>query len=307
MRVERARASRRSSGGERARASRGRGRVGRFTAGGLLALAVCASPAWLALTAVSARALTPTPAVSAVSPAGGPAAGGTEVLISGEGFRECSLLTSEGPVEPLPRGCEQDIVRFGEEPGLVVGASATQIDAFAPAHAAGAVDVTVSTPDGTSHRVAADEFLYSGTLPPPEAGPPPSVSEVTPRQGPQSGFTEVTIRGAHLLPAGVLNCVACAGVVVRFGSLAVPVLEGNQEAIGVVAPPHPPGTVAVTVSTPAGMSETSGYGEVASYAYLAAGRCDRCRRPRHGRGRGDGRRDARALRYAPRRPSPAPR
>ncbi|MHB8492011.1 MAG: IPT/TIG domain-containing protein [Solirubrobacteraceae bacterium] len=241
--------------------------------GGSLAVAACASLPGLALSTATAWAAPPAPLVSALAPASGPAEGGTEVRVSGEGFAECSVFTGigEGPPELLPRGCEQDIVRFGEAPGLVAGATSTEIDVFAPAHAAGTVDVTVTTSGGESHRGVADHFLYTGTPPAPESGPLPVVSAVVPHEGPAAGFTEVTVRGKHLLPVGVSHCLECAGVVVFFGTLAVPVLEGSSEELGVVAPPHPPGTVAVSVSTPSGTSETSGYdtaGATDSYTYL---------------------------------------
>jgi len=44
--------------------------------------------------------------------------------------------------------------------------SATSITATSPARAAGAVDVTVTTPGGTSATSASDTFTYADTVPP---------------------------------------------------------------------------------------------------------------------------------------------
>lgn len=73
------------------------------------------------------------PTVSSVSPAAGPAAGGTGVTITGTGFTGLTSLAFGG----------------AEVPGAVV-VSDTQISATAPAGTHGAVDVEVTTPGGTA-------------------------------------------------------------------------------------------------------------------------------------------------------------
>jgi hypothetical protein len=84
----------------------------------------------------------PQPAITALSPAHGPLAGGTTVKITGT---DLSGATN---------------VEFGGTPatGFTVD-DATQITATAPA-GAGTVDIAVTTPGGTSATGAADQFSY---------------------------------------------------------------------------------------------------------------------------------------------------
>ncbi|MFB9279636.1 S-layer homology domain-containing protein [Cohnella cellulosilytica] len=85
------------------------------------------------------------PVVTAVSPAGGPEAGGTEVTITGSGL---SVTTA---------------VYFGGNPAASFTAvSDTSVIAVAPA-GSGTVDITVMTPYGTSAPSAADRFTYVDT------------------------------------------------------------------------------------------------------------------------------------------------
>jgi disulfide oxidoreductase YuzD len=86
----------------------------------------------------------PIPTVSAISPSGGSTAGGTSVAITGTNF------TSDAAVS------------FGGVPAAVTYHSATSLTAVSPAHAAGAVDLTVITPGGTS---AVKQFTYAVPLP----------------------------------------------------------------------------------------------------------------------------------------------
>jgi hypothetical protein len=94
------------------------------------------------------NAPTPTPAVTALNPTHGAAAGGNVVTITG------TDLT--GATE----------VKFGATQGTeVVVENATTVKAKAPAGTAGAtVDVRVTTPGGTSTNTAADNYLYDAVL-----------------------------------------------------------------------------------------------------------------------------------------------
>lgn len=83
------------------------------------------------------------PVVSAVAPALGPIAGGTSVVITGTELTGATAVTFGGT----------------SATGFTVN-SATQITATAPAHAAGLVDVLVTTAAGTSANTAADNFTY---------------------------------------------------------------------------------------------------------------------------------------------------
>ena len=89
------------------------------------------------------NAVTPAPTVTSVSPNKGSTAGGTVVTITG------TNLT--GATE----------VKFGTTAATGVEVkSATEVKATSPAHAAGTVDVTVTTPGGTSATGAGDKFTY---------------------------------------------------------------------------------------------------------------------------------------------------
>jgi hypothetical protein len=83
------------------------------------------------------------PAVTHVKPAKGALAGGTTVKISGSGFTEAQS------------------VHFGTAVATSVSvASSTTLTAVAPAGSAGTVDITVTSPAGTSAVTAADHFTY---------------------------------------------------------------------------------------------------------------------------------------------------
>jgi hypothetical protein len=87
------------------------------------------------------------PAVLSVSPDIGQAAGATPVTITGTGFTDATAVAF-GPVDAT---------------GVVVNTEGTQITADSPA-GSGTVDVTVTTPAGTSPANVNDEFTYTDTL-----------------------------------------------------------------------------------------------------------------------------------------------
>jgi hypothetical protein len=110
-----------------------------------------------------------TPVVSKLAPKTGPAAGGTSVTITGSG------LTGTASVS------------FGSTPaaGFQVNSSSS-ISAIAPPGTSGTVDVTVTTPAGTSATSNVDHYKYKA----------PTVTSVSPSSGPTSGGTSVTIDGS---------------------------------------------------------------------------------------------------------------
>ena len=106
------------------------------------------------------------PTVTGINPASGPLAGGTSVTITGCGFTGATF------------------VHFGSSSVVPTVNSDSQVTATSPAHAAGVVDVTVTTPSGTSATVAADQFTYtnacsSTNLTPDKASPQPAGTTVT--------------------------------------------------------------------------------------------------------------------------------
>ena len=168
------------------------------------------------------------PTVTSVSPTDGPTAGGTSVTITGTNFTGATA------------------VKFGATNATFVIVNATQITATAPAESAGMVDMTVTTPGGTSATGANDQFFYSA---------PPTVSTISPSAGPLGGGTTVTITGTNLLRA--------TGV--EFGATNATFVIVNATQITATAPVESAGTVDITVTTPGGTTAT-GAGDKFTYA-----------------------------------------
>jgi hypothetical protein len=165
------------------------------------------------------------PTVSNVSPSAGLIEGKTSVTITGANFTGATA------------------VNFGTKPAASFTVnSATSITAVSPAEPAGTVDVTVTTPEGTSAISSADHFTY---VPP---GPAPTVTKVSPATGPVAGGTSVTITGTNF--SGV--------TAVKFGATAASsFIVNSATSITTIAPAVPAGKVDVTVTTPNGTSALS--------------------------------------------------
>ncbi|MDA8066155.1 MAG: IPT/TIG domain-containing protein [Thermaerobacter sp.] len=169
--------------------------------------------------------LFPTPTVTAISPVSGPAVGGTPVTITGTYF-----------------GVGQT-VKFGSNAATAVTVkTSTSLTAVSPA-GTGTVDVTVTSPGGTSATSNADKFTYTtpGT-------PAPTVTAISPVSGPAAGGTQVTVTGTNLTGATTVD----------FGS-GNPATKVSVNSAGTqitaTAPPGT-GTVDVLVTTPGGTSAT---------------------------------------------------
>lgn len=115
------------------------------------------------------------PTVTGVSPAGGPAAGGAQVTISGTGFYPGST------------------VDFGQTPAAVTYVSPYELTAAAPA-GSGTVDVTVSTGEGTSENSSADQFTYAVSPTPGPGSTPASGPNAT--QGQTTAAVMCTLKAA---------------------------------------------------------------------------------------------------------------
>ena len=145
------------------------------------------------------------PSLSAISPASGSPAGGQTVTLTGTNF------------------ASGDTVKFGTTAATnVVVASSTSMTAVTPAHAAGKVDVVVTTGDGSTSATLPQAYEF-GLF-------PPTLTSVNPQTGPNSGNTLVTLTGTNFQP----------GAVVTFGSVpATSVTVVNSTTITVRTPVGP--------------------------------------------------------------------
>ena len=177
----------------------------------------------LSAAAISAnyKAAYGTPTVTSVSPNSGTTAGGTSVTITGTNLNGTTA------------------VNFGATAATSYTVnSATQITATSPAGSTGTVDITVTTPGGTSTTGASDQFTYTG--------PPPTVTGVSPSSGPAG--TSVTITGTNFTGATEVDFGACIQSTFTVNSAT---------QIRTTSPAGGNGLVDVTVFTPGGTSATN--------------------------------------------------
>jgi hypothetical protein len=165
----------------------------------------------------------PGPAINSLTPNNGPLAGGNTVTINGFSFTYTTAVTIAG-VAPTSYSIVSD----------------SQITMVVPAHAAGAVNVTVTTDGGTSNTAT---YTYV---------PPPAISSLSPTSGPEPGGTVVTITGTDLL--GV--------TAVAFGSTPATTFTINSATQISASAPAGTGGVQVTVTSSGGVSNG------ATYTYL---------------------------------------
>jgi hypothetical protein len=156
-----------------------------------------------------------TPTVDSLATTVGPVTGGTTVTISGKEFEHVTAV---------------DFGALAAQAYTVH--SPSQITAVSPAGVAGSVPVTVTTIAGTSASSA--HFTYK---------PPPTVTSLSPAEGPISGGTAVTISGAAFEEATEVD----------FGSTPAQSISVDLAGqITAVSPPGVAGPVSVTVTTPWG-------------------------------------------------------
>lgn len=170
------------------------------------------------------------PVITGISPTGGSTGGGTAVTITGKNF--------DGVKD----------VSFGTEFSSITTKSSTSITVLSPAHDAGPVHVRVTTPGGTSAIVFADVFTYVEAV---------TITGVTPASGPASGGELVTISGTNFIGVSA----------VKFGATASPLFMVTSASSLTALAPAGTGTVDVTVTTPAGVSEASAADK---YTYVVA-------------------------------------
>jgi predicted outer membrane repeat protein len=172
------------------------------------------------------------PMITDVAPAEGPSSGGTLVTITGTNFASATGVS------------------FGGSAATFTVDSATRITATAPAHAAGAVAVTVSSPGGDGNLPGAYTYVAA-----------PTVTGIAPDRGPVVGGTEVEITGTGFAGASV----------VKFGTTpAMSFTVDSATQITAFAPAHAAGVVDVVVTTVGGASATTGADH---YTYVDPRRC----------------------------------
>jgi hypothetical protein len=158
-----------------------------------------------------------------VTPAFGPAAGGTAVAISGSGFTGAMDVTFGG----------------GAATNVAVNGDGTAITATTPAHDVGAVPVVVTGADGTLVTVGGFFFIPATTA------TAVTVTGVNPLMGSTAGHTPVVITGSGFRD----------GAQVAFGGAAATGVRVLADAIIIaVTPAHDAGAVAVTVTNRSGQS-----------------------------------------------------
>ncbi len=170
-------------------------------------------------------------AITGISPSSGPTSGRTQVTITGSGFTGTTG------------------VRFGTQAAYFTVDSYSSIVAISPStNRAGAVDVTVTTPAGTSATSSADQFTYT------VATNVPTVSSIFPDMGPADGGGIAFIFGSNF----------SGTTAVKFGGKSGLYLVIADDLIIALAPRSVPGKVPVTVTNSAGAS-SAGAGSAYSY------------------------------------------
>jgi len=151
----------------------------------------------------------PAPTVTGISPATGPAAGGTSVTITGTGFATGASVSIGGTAAT-------NIV--------VVGS--TSITAKTAAHAAGTVDVVVTNTDAQFGTLSGG-YLY---IP----NPAPTVTGISPNTGPAVGGTSVTITGTGFATGASVSIGGTAATnIVVVGSTSI-TAKTAAHAVGAV-------------------------------------------------------------------------
>jgi uncharacterized protein (TIGR03382 family) len=158
------------------------------------------------------------PVLTSLTPTSGTSAGGATVTLTGDHFATGAVVT------------------FGGTAGTITSLSATSIVANTPAHAAGAVDVVVTNPDGQASTLTGGYTFVDY----------PHITSISPAFGPTGGNTSVTITGTHFV----------TGASVIIGGNVADVSSVTATSIVATTPSHAEGAVDVVVSNPGGQTGT---------------------------------------------------
>jgi len=170
------------------------------------------------------------PTLAVISPNAGGTAGGTLVVLTGTNLSG-TTLSFDGI----------------EATNVLVDADGTHMATITPAHASGAVSVSVVLANGASASVA---YTYGAVPttpppPPPATGSAPALSAISLGTGSTLGGTSIILSGTNL-----------SGATVSFGGTPAAGVVANAAGTQITAtiPAHAVGTVSVTVTTSAGTS-----------------------------------------------------
>ncbi|MFV3406247.1 autotransporter domain-containing protein [Pseudomonas sp. NY15463] len=156
------------------------------------------------------------PTLTGISPNSGTTAGGTSVTLTGTNLTGATAVTIGGTAATN-----------------VTVVNATTITATTPAHAAGVVNVVVTTPGGSA--TLTNGFTY--------VTPTPTLTGISPNSGTTAGGTSVTLTGTNLTGATAVTIG---------GTAATNVTVVNATTITATTPVHAAGVVNVVVTTPGG-------------------------------------------------------
>ncbi|ROS61333.1 IPT/TIG domain-containing protein [Frigoribacterium sp. PhB160] len=170
------------------------------------------------------------PTLVSLDPDQGPVTGGTAVTITGTDFTDDSTVSVDGsdPIAPT-----------------VVSDDGTSLTFTTPAHAVGPVDVTVTSPAGTSGPLTFTYVPVDGGGD--GDGDVPTLLSLDPDQGPVGGGTLVTITGTDFTPGSTVSVD---------GSDPITPTSISTDGTTIVfsTPAHVAGGVPVTVTNDAGTS-----------------------------------------------------
>ncbi len=208
-----------------------------------------------ATSASDTYAYAPVPSVGNVVPGTGPTAGGNTVTLTGTGFTSSNgaganygtthVVVDTTGIATTPCGGSPTSPCF-----TVTGSTHITVQDM-PSHAAGTIDITVSTPGGTSPVNTNDQYTYAVL---------PTVTNVTPGAGSPAGGNDVIVAGSGFtgttdvfVGTNDINASPCPGSPT---SPCFTVDSATQITVEDL-PAHAAATVDVTVQTPAGTSATS--------------------------------------------------
>jgi hypothetical protein len=196
----------------------------------------------------------PAPTVTGVSPSDGPAAGGNGITVTGTDFEGAGFAASDVLV-----GLTDISTQCPGNPCFNLVSSTTITIPSMPSHAVGTLDITVTSPGGTSATSASDEYIYE---------PLPTVTGVVPPAGVLVGGSTVTVNGSGFTNASGNASVVNIGSVIVLpcpGSPCFNIVSASQITVDTFPASASPATVDITVTTPFGTSLTT---SADAYTYM---------------------------------------